>query len=100
MTDPRYTKLANLLVRYSTELKKNDRVLLEMIEVPDEFSIELMRAARRAGAVPLIEVRHTRVTREMALQTSAQHARLVREVELSASAAPPTPAKTPTCPPA
>jgi aminopeptidase len=83
MTDPRYTKLANLLVGYSTELKKNDRVLLEMIDVPDEFSVELMRAARRAGAIPLIEVRHTRVTREMALQTNPRHARLVRDVELA-----------------
>jgi aminopeptidase len=54
-----------------------------MIDVPDDFSIELMRAARRAGAIPLIEVRHTWVAREMALQTNALHARLVRDVELS-----------------
>ena len=26
MTDPRYTKLAKLLVNYSTEIKKGDRV--------------------------------------------------------------------------
>jgi aminopeptidase len=83
MTDPRYTKLANLLVTYSTELKKNDRVLLEMFDVPDEFSIEMMRAVQRVGAIPLIEVRHTRVTREIALQTNASHAALVRDVELA-----------------
>ena len=67
MTDPRYKKLAKLLVEYSTRLKKGDRVLLDMIDVPDEFSIELMRAARAAGATPLVEIRHTRVTREMLL---------------------------------
>ena len=44
MTDPRYKKLAKLLVEYSTELKKGDRVLLDMIDVPDEFCIELIRA--------------------------------------------------------
>ena len=65
MTDPRYTKLAKLLVEYSTALKKGDRVLLDMIDVPDEFTIELMRAARAAGATPLVEIRHTRVSREM-----------------------------------
>ena len=65
MTDPRYKKLATLLVGYSTELKKGDRVLLDMIDVPDEFTIELMRAARKAGAIPIVEVRHTRVTREV-----------------------------------
>jgi hypothetical protein len=31
MTDPRYKKLASLVVEYSTRLKKGDRVLLDMI---------------------------------------------------------------------
>jgi aminopeptidase len=83
MTDPRYKKLADLLVTYSTALRKGDRILLEMIDVPDEFAIELMRAARRRGAIPLIEARHTRLNREIMLQTSPPHARLVRDVELS-----------------
>ena len=75
--------MADLLVTYSTALKKGDRILLEMIDVPDEFAIELMRAARRRGALPLIEARHTRLQREMMLQTSAPHAQLVHDVELS-----------------
>ena len=83
MTDPRYTRLAKLLVEYSTALKKGERVLLDMIDVPDEFSIELIRAARAIGAIPLVEARHTRLTREMLLGTSPEHARLVRDVELS-----------------
>jgi aminopeptidase len=82
MTDPRYQKLAKLLVTYSTELKKGDRALLDMIDVPDEFTIALMRAVRAAGATPLVEVRHTRVTREVMKDTNAQHAALVRDVEL------------------
>ena len=49
MTDPRYGKLAKLLVEYSTALKKGDHILLDMIDVPDEFTIELIRAARKAG---------------------------------------------------
>jgi aminopeptidase len=82
MTDPRYKKLAKLLVQYSTALKKGDRVLLDMIDVPDEFSIELMRAARAAGATPLIEVRHTRIHREILRATNKKHARLIRDLEL------------------
>ncbi len=82
MTDPRYKALAKLLVGYSTELKKGDRVLLDMIDVPDEFSIELMRAARAAGATPIIEVRHTRVTRELLRGTDEKHSALVRDLEL------------------
>jgi aminopeptidase len=82
MTDPRYAKLAGLLVNYSVELKKNDRILLEMIDVPDEFAIQLMRAARKIGAIPLIETRHTRISREVQRQTDRPHAALVRKVEL------------------
>jgi hypothetical protein len=33
-------------VKYSTELKKGDRILLDMIDVPDEFNVELIRAVR------------------------------------------------------
>jgi aminopeptidase len=82
MTDPRYRKLADLLVRYSTALKKGERALLDMIDVPDEFSVELMRAVRRVGAIPLIEARHTRITREIIRDTSQAHATLVKEIEM------------------
>jgi len=83
MTDPRYKKLADLLVNYSTALKKGDRILLDMIDVPDEFTIELIRAARAAGAMPLVEVRHTRISRELLLGTDEKHAALARDLELS-----------------
>ncbi len=82
MTDPRYTKLARLLVGYSTELREGETILLDMIDVPDEFSIELVRAARAAGANPLVEVRHTRLSREILLGTNDQHARLAHDIEM------------------
>src|SRR5437773_364851 len=82
MIDPRYTKLARLLVEYSTALGKNDTVLIEAIDVPDEFTVELMRTVRRAGATPLVELRHGRVTRELLRGTDRKHATLVRDLEL------------------
>ena len=82
MTDPRYTKLAELLVNYSTRLKKGEKALVDAIDIPDEFSVELLRAIRRAGAIPLIEVRHGRITREILRETTPDHAALVREVEM------------------
>ena len=82
MTDLRYQKLAKLLVNYSTQIKKGDHVLLDMIDVPDEFSIELMRAVRAGGGTPLVEVRHTRISREMVRETNEKHAALLRDIEL------------------
>jgi aminopeptidase len=82
MTDPRYPKLAKVLIGYSTRLRKGDRVLIDAIDIPDEMTVELVRAARRAGATPLVEVRHGRVSRELLRDTSPGHAALIRDVEL------------------
>jgi aminopeptidase len=82
MTDPRYTKLAKLLVNYSTVLKKGDRILLDMIDVPDEFTIELIRAVRAAGATPFVETRHTRVGREQLMGMTEKQAADVRNIEM------------------
>jgi aminopeptidase len=82
MTDPRYKKLADLLVNYSTELKKGDRILLDMIDVPDEFTVELIRAVRAAGATPFVETRHTRVGREQLLGIDEKQAADIRDIEM------------------
>src|SRR6187549_1998505 len=83
MTDPRLKKLAKLLIEYSTALKKGDRVLLDMIDVPDAMVIELIRAARAVGAAPIVEIRHTRVSREVVIATDPVHAGLVRDIEMA-----------------
>jgi aminopeptidase len=82
MTDPRYTKLADLLVNYSTELKKGEHVMLDMIDTPDEMAIELMRAVRRKGAIPIIETRHSRITREIVRDTNEKQAETQRDIEM------------------
>ena len=82
MTDPRYSKLAKLLANYSCALKKGERILLDMIDVPDEFTVELIRAVRAAGATPFVEVRHTRVGREQLLGMTEAQAKDVRDLEM------------------
>jgi len=83
MTDPRYRKLAELLVGYSTQIKSGETVLLDMIDVPDAFAITLARVVREAGAIPLIETRHTRVTRELLVGMTETQAKLIRDIEMS-----------------
>jgi aminopeptidase len=82
MTDPRYSKLAKLLVNYSCALKKGERILLDMIDVPDAFTIEMIRAVRAAGATPFVETRHTRVGREQLLGITEAQAHDVRDLEM------------------
>ncbi|MEY3277406.1 MAG: hypothetical protein RL153_2674 [Verrucomicrobiota bacterium] len=83
MGDPRHARLAKLLVEYSCSLKQGEVLLLDMVDVPDEMTVALIRATRAAGGIPLVELRHSRVTREVQRGTDAAHARLVRDVEMA-----------------
>lgn len=83
MTDPRYRTLADLLVGYSTQVKKGQKVLLDMIDVPDAFTVALARSVRDAEAIPLIETRHTRVTRELLCGMTEEQATIMRDIEMA-----------------
>lgn len=75
MTDPRTTQLAKNLIKHSCRVQPGEHVLLEIIDAPDEIGIELIRAVREAGGIPHINLRHSRITREMfAGATDAQYA--------------------------
>jgi aminopeptidase len=41
MHDARFDKLAKLLVEYSIRLKRNETVLIEAFDIPDEMTIAL-----------------------------------------------------------
>ncbi len=83
MADPRFAKLAQLLASYSMSLGSDDSVLIDLMDTPDEMGIELIRAARSLGAIPLLDVRHSRLVRELQLHTTPEHAQLLCDVELA-----------------
>jgi aminopeptidase len=83
MHDPRFDKLAKLLVEYSTRLKRTENVLIEAFDVPDEMTIALVRAARKAGAIPFVQVQRGRVSREMAIEASDRQLTLAANHELA-----------------
>ncbi len=83
MSDPRFDKLAKLLVEYSTRLKRNETVLIEVFDAPDEIAIALLRAARAVGAIPFVQLQHARVSRELALEASERQLNLTAIHELA-----------------
>ena len=83
MHDPRFDKLAKLLVGYSIRLKRNETVLVEAFDVPDEMTIALIRAIEKAGAVPFVQVHHARVNRALALTASERQLNLIAKHELA-----------------
>ena len=83
MHDIRFDKLAQLLVEYSTRLKRNETVLIEAFDVPDEMTVALIRAARKAGAIPFTQIQHGRVTRDLAMNATERQLNLTAIHELA-----------------
>jgi aminopeptidase len=83
MQDARFDKLASLLVDYSTALKRNEKVLIEAFDAPDEMTIALIRAARKAKAIPFVQLQRARVTRELALEIDGRALDLTAAHELA-----------------
>ena len=83
MHDDRFDKLAKLLVEYSIRLKRNETVLIEAFDIPDEMTIALIRAVRKAGGVPFAQTYYTRVNRALALEASDRQLNLMASHELA-----------------
>ncbi len=83
MTDPRYEKLAKLLTSYSVSLKRGDRILFDVSDVPEAFTVALIRAARKMGATPIVETRDSRVGRELLRGMTEDQAELIRDIEMN-----------------
>src|SRR6516225_11821337 len=83
MHDDRFEKLAKLLLEYSIRLKRNETVLIESFDIPDEMTIALIRAVRKAGGVPFAQTYYTRVNRALALEASDRQLNLMASHELT-----------------
>jgi aminopeptidase len=83
MHDIRFDNLAKLLVEYSIRLKRNENVLIEAFDTPDEMTIALIRAARKVGGVPFVQTYRARVNRALALEVSDRQLNLFASLELA-----------------
>ncbi len=81
MRDSRFRKLAHLLVNYSCEAKAGDKVLIEAIDVPQEFTGELIRATHEAGAIPFIKLDSNAIRRTLLKEGSQESWAFQAEVE-------------------
>lgn len=65
MHDPRIDQLASQLVRYSTSVKRGDRVLLDIYDAPNSICLALIRAVVAAKGIPVVKLHDAVVTREL-----------------------------------
>jgi aminopeptidase len=79
--DPRFNSLADVLIKYSTHLKKGEKVLIEATDAPVSITRELVRVAREAEADPIVSIKDTRVERALRLNASESQMRFIGEIE-------------------
>ena len=81
MTDPRYRRLADGLVRYSTALEPGETVLIEAIDIPHRFLRALIRSAHEVGARPLVTLKSQEIWRDLIRAGSDEQMSLIGSTE-------------------
>ncbi len=81
MADPRYEKLADVLVNYSCALQAGEVVLIEAFDLPDDFTRSLIRAVSAVGGLPLVSLRSNAVMRDLMLSGTEDQMRLIGEID-------------------
>lgn len=81
--DPRVKKLAENLIGYSCEVKKDERVMIECIGTSALPLVkELVKETYRVGAKPFVEIRDQSVLRQLLLGCDEEQLKFMAEYEL------------------
>jgi aminopeptidase len=72
MLDPRMTRLAELLVNYSTEVKPGENVMIDVTEIDMAMVKELIKAVHKRGANPFVTLRNSEVQRQLLLNATEE----------------------------
>ena len=83
MHDPRIDQLARQLVRYSTSVKRGDKVLIDVYDVPEAVAIALIRQVRAAGALPFVSINQSRISREMGIRAAEDQYKVISKHALN-----------------
>ncbi|CAN5570341.1 aminopeptidase [soil metagenome] len=81
MTDPRVTRLAELLCTHSTELTSADSVLIHAFDIPEDSVAEIVRVAQSTGAKVAVRLESNVVRRQLMLGMSEANARTIADIE-------------------
>jgi aminopeptidase len=83
MIDARFDVLAEVLIGFSTNLQKGERVLIDAFDAPPEMVIALIRSVRSRGAFPFVNLQSNLIAREMLRGAEEDQFRTAREFELA-----------------
>lgn len=79
--DPRFIKLAQNLIHYSTALKPGEKILIENIGPELPLTKALVREAYQVGAKPFVLLKNQEILREILLEADEEIIRINRDME-------------------
>ena len=82
MRDPRNARLAEVIVRHSTQLEKGEAILIESFDVADGLVLDLIDQVHRVGGIPLVHLRDNAVNRALIAGGSEAQFEMQSAVEL------------------
>jgi aminopeptidase len=83
MHDPRVDQLAHQLIRYSTSVKKGDRVWIDCFDVPNYVAVALSRAVVAAKGLPMVRIHDAIITRELNKTADREMVQMVADNNLA-----------------
>ena len=81
MQDPRYSRLADLLVQHSTKVTQGDKVLIDAFDVPTDFTVAVIRAVHAVGGLPIVSTYQQPVLRALYQCASVEQMTTIGEIE-------------------
>ena len=75
MKDPRYDKLAALLVNYSTKVQPGENVMISASDTPEEMIVALVRAVYDAKGHPFVREGRSRIGRAVIMGSDEEQVR-------------------------
>ena len=79
--DPRLERLTAVVMDHSCRVKAGEKVLIQAVDVPEEWTIAFVRAVAERGALPLVLTKQARVMREVYLHAAEESMRLAGKSE-------------------
>ena len=80
--DPRIVQLAEMLVRDALALQKNENILIELTDTPDDVAVALVRAVSQVGAKPYVTLHRNVVNRILLMNSTDEQLKLSAEHDL------------------
>lgn len=83
MNDPRISELAFKLINYSIELKKGEKILIEIFGKENNLVKELIKEIYKVGGIPFVTVKDNEIMRVLLTGSSIEQMQDIAKFELS-----------------